>query len=180
MDSTGNVQVSLVTSKTKVAPIKRLTIPHLELCGTYIYLLAQLLHHVKKVFDLSISNVYAWTDSTIVLSWLVGNHRRFKTYVGNRVSYIIDLIPLDRWYHINGFDNPADCASHGLFPSELLKHKLWWNGPAWLRLSLTLWPRSLDHSVPESTDEEKKISLHSTAQPRMPLLPVTTIQVSRG
>ena len=95
MDSTGNVQVSLVTSKTKVAPIKCLTIPCLELCGAY--LLAQLLHHVKKVFDLSISNVYAWTDSTIVLSWLVGNHRRFKTYVGNRVSYIMDLIPLDRW-----------------------------------------------------------------------------------
>ena len=93
MDSTGNIQVSLVTSKTKVAPIKRLTIPHLELCGAY--LLAQLLHHVRKVLDLSISNVYAWTDSTIVLSWLVGNPRRFKTYVRNRVSYIIDLIPLD-------------------------------------------------------------------------------------
>ena len=71
MDSTGNVQISMVTSKTKVAPVKRLTIPRLELCGAY--LLAQLLHHVKKVFDLSISNVYAWMDSTIVLSWLVGN-----------------------------------------------------------------------------------------------------------
>ena len=57
MNSIGNVQVSLVTSKTKVAPIKCLTIPYLELCGAY--LLAQLLHHVKKVFDLSISNVYA-------------------------------------------------------------------------------------------------------------------------
>ena len=71
MDSTGNVQISLVTSKTEVAPVKRLTIPRLELCGAY--LLAQLLHHVKKVFEISISNVYAWMDSTIVLSWLVGN-----------------------------------------------------------------------------------------------------------
>ena len=133
---------------------------------------------MKKVFDLSISNVYAWMDSTIVLSWLVGNFQHFKTYVGNRVSYIMDLILPDRWHHVNGFDNP-DCASRGLFPSELLKHELLWNGLAWLRLSLTLWPRSSDHSVPECTDEVKEVSLHSTAQSRIPLLPVNNYSTAR-
>ena len=81
MDSDGNVQVSLVTSKTKVAPIKRLTIPRLEVCGAH--LLAQLLHHVQQVFDLPLNSVYAWTDSTIVLNWLIGNPRRFKTTTGS-------------------------------------------------------------------------------------------------
>lgn len=85
-DTDGNVQVTLVTSKTTVAPIKKLTIPHLELCGTH--LIAQLLYEVK-VFELPIALVFAWTDSTIVLSWLVGNPRQFKTYVANRVSGII-------------------------------------------------------------------------------------------
>ena len=75
------------------------------------------------------SNIYAWTDSTIVLNWLVGNPRRFKTYVGNRVSAIIDLIPPERWNHVPRIENPADCASRGLFPSELLVHDLWWHGP---------------------------------------------------
>ena len=89
-DTFGRTQVSLVSSKTKVAPIKKLTIPRLELCGAY--LLAQLLIHTQNVFNIHLSSVYAWMDSTIVLSWLVGNPRRFKTYVDNQVSYIVDLI----------------------------------------------------------------------------------------
>ena len=111
-DVDGKTQISLVTSKTKVAPIKRLTIPCLELCGAY--LLAQLLHHTKQVFDLPLTQVYAWTDNTIVLSWLVGSPQRFNIYVANRVSYIVELIAPDRWNHVRGSENPADCASRGL------------------------------------------------------------------
>ena len=67
-DTDNNIQISLVTSKTKVAPIRRLSIPRLELCGAY--LLAQLLHDVRQVLEVPLSHVHAWTDSTIVLNWL--------------------------------------------------------------------------------------------------------------
>lgn len=138
-DTNAKVHVSLVMSKTKVAPIKRLTIPRLELCGAQ--LLARLLHHVGRVFGISVCNLYAWTDSTIVLAWLSGNPRRFKTYVGNRISSIMELIAPERWNHISGSENPADCASRGLFPSNLLENELWWNGPRWLRLEPCNWPK---------------------------------------
>ena len=75
-DSEGHVHVALVMSKTKVAPIKRVTIPRLELCGAH--LVAQMLHHVKEVLHLPLQAVRAWTDSTIVLNWLNGNPRSLR------------------------------------------------------------------------------------------------------
>ena len=166
----GSTQVALVSSKTKVAPIKRLTIPRLELCGAQ--LLAQLLHHVRLVLDIPLNRSYAWTDSTIVLRWLVGSPKCFKTYVGNRVSNIVELLGPEHWRHVNGVDNPADCASRGLFPSELIDHNLWWEGPDWLKLPSSHWP---DQSqVPESAlipEEEKEVSLVVLVQSVEPLIP---------
>ena len=168
-DSYRNIHVSLVMSKTKVAPIKCLTIPRLELCGAQ--LLAQLLYHVKEALCVSVNDTYAWTDSTIVLSWLEGNPRRFKTYVGNRVSCIVELIAPSRWSHVNGTQNPADCASRGLFPSELLEHELWWNGPEWLRLSPDNWPKQSYISPTENSDEEK-VCLFTTVVSKSPIIDV--------
>ena len=133
VDSCDQVHVSLVMSKTKVAPIKRLSISCLELCGAVV--LTQLIQHVKNIYNVPLSDVYAWTDSTVVLGWFSGNPRNFKVYVGNRVSSIIDQIPPDRWKHVPGIENPADCVSCGLFPTELLNHRLWWSGPEWLAQS---------------------------------------------
>ena len=140
----------------------------LELCGAR--LLAQLLHHVQEVFHLPVNSIYAWTDSMIVLSWLVGNPRRFKTYVGNRVSHIIELIPPDRWNHVKGTDNPADCASRDLFPSKLLDHELWWNGPTWLKSPPSGWPQQSTIPPAEPSDEVRWICHHAAADRDIPVI----------
>ncbi|XP_025409940.1 uncharacterized protein LOC112683238 [Sipha flava] len=76
-----DASVSLVGAKTKLALIKSLTIPRLELNAAE--LLARWLHRIKCVLDaqLNFVGVHAWTDSTIVLSWLVNRHESFKVYV---------------------------------------------------------------------------------------------------
>ena len=81
VDISDQVHIALVITKSKVAPIKKLTIPRLELCGAH--LLSQLLHHVKEVYQFPLKDIYAWTDNTTVLSCLIGNPMRFKIYVNN-------------------------------------------------------------------------------------------------
>ena len=171
VDSTQAIHTSLIASKTKVSPIKRLSIPRLELCGAH--LLTDLLHHVKEVLCIACCDIFAWTDSTIVLNWLIGNPRRFKTYVGNRVSHIMELLPPDRWHHVRGMENPADCASRGLFPSELLTHDLWWYGPKWLCSSQSQWPSQSDLEETRVLAEEKEICAYTFVMESSPLFAIT-------
>ena len=169
IDSLDHIHVSLVMSKTRVSPIKRISIPRLELCGAQV--LARLLTHVKEILQIPMSHVFAWTDSTIVLNWLSGSPRRFKTYVGNRVSSIVEQIPPDRWNHVIGVENPADCASRGILPSELLQHKLWWDGPPWLKMDIAYWPHQ-DISVETIEEEEREVCLMTSVQVHEPVIPL--------
>ena len=83
--------MKLVIAKTKLALIKRLTLPYLELYRAVFVL--RLLNHVRDILDIPENEVYAWTDSEIVLSWLRGTPRMFKVFMGSRVLDIMELIP---------------------------------------------------------------------------------------
>ena len=84
----------------------------------------------------------------------------------------MQLIPPDRWNHVDSLDNPADCASRGLFPSELIQHELWWNSPDWLKLSHTHWPiQSPTPSSESSSEEERSACLHIVMNCLTPIIP---------
>ena len=116
--------------------------------------------------------MFAWTDSSVVLGWLQGNLLGLKTFVGNWISTIMELIPPDRWHHVSGNDNPADCASRGLFPTELDRHELWWNGLHWLCKLRECWPTQPTsmHSEPSEEKDVSEVILTTTVQP--PALPI--------
>ena len=162
--SKSHVKVFLISSKTKVAPIKQLSVAKLELCGAL--LLARLIHSHKIRLLHQPQSIVCWSDSQIVLAWLRGHPSRWKTFVANRVSEIQTLLPDARWYHVGTKDNPADLASRGdITPAELRDSHLWWRGPSWLSQDHRHWP-CYDLPVHETLVERKSscVSLHALPQ----------------
>ncbi|GFW39310.1 uncharacterized protein TNCV_1832961 [Trichonephila clavipes] len=96
--------VRLITSKSRVAPIKSLTIPRLELCAAV--LLAKLVKRVVAALQLETAEVYLWSDSMIVLAWLRKEPMDLKTFVQNRVAKIQELYPNQLWRHVPSDQNP--------------------------------------------------------------------------
>jgi len=117
-------------SKARVAPVKRMTLPRLELMGSL--LAARLLKFVIKALNLpSTISYFCWTDSQVALAWIKGSPDRWKQFVANRVSEIHELTDPSRWNFCPGKQNPADLTTRGV-NAAALNSDIWLYGPEWL------------------------------------------------
>ena len=69
----------------------------------------------------------------------------------------MELVLPSHWRHVSGILNPASCASRALYPSELVRHSLWWNGPLWLCESASGWPETPELADRPEPTEEKEV-----------------------
>ena len=127
----GRIQVSLLITKSRLAPINLVKIPRLELCGA---VLAVRLHEiVSKELQYSVRQVFFWCDSMTVLQYIRNTTSRSKTFVANRLAVIQELTSIDDWRHIEGRLNPAALASRGFMPSDNGLMQDWLEGAFFLR-----------------------------------------------
>ena len=117
-------------AKSRVTPMKVMTIPRLELTAALVSAkLSALLH---KELDFKDLKQVFWTDSRIVLGYISNPSRRFHVFVANRVEQIHDLSSTSEWRYIDTKINPADYASRGMYAEDLINCDEWWNGPKFL------------------------------------------------
>ncbi len=132
LETKEGVQLSLVASKTRVAPLVKQTIPRLELLSALI--LARLITHVKDALKgfIEITSIRCWSYLEVALYWICGETREWKQFVQNRVLKIRSLVPPELWNHWASKDNPADIPSRGSSTAEL-GNSMWFTGPEWLK-----------------------------------------------
>ena len=162
VDSMGFIAV-IVAGKNRVAPIKTVSLPRLELCAAHLG--TKLLTKIRSIFQFTkYTNVEttAWTDSTIVLQWLAQLPRTWTTFVANRVSEIQQVLPKSQWRHVTSATNPADCSSRGTTMESLKQSRLWWHGPLWLSKFENEWPQIHPPAVEVTRrkDSQKRTKLH--------------------
>ena len=166
----GNVQVRLLASKSRIAPIKKQSIPRLELLGAVI--LARLVDTLRESI-LGHGRIFYWVDSTTVLCW-IKNDRVWKQYVSHRVEEIRRLTSRDAWRHCPGTTNPADLPSRGMSGPDLSTAQIWWNGPQFLLLPESEWPVCSNTSTIDAAATDELVKDQSSI---VHVLPVSSANV---
>ncbi|XP_055918440.1 uncharacterized protein LOC129950533 [Eupeodes corollae] len=155
-------ETALIGAKTRVAPLKALTIPRLELQAALLG--ARFAKSIIDSHGITFKSRYFWSDSKTVLCWLRSDHRRYRQYVAFRVSEILELTDVTEWRWIPTHMNVADEATKWQRPPEFKSTSRWFNGPTFLKSTIDEWPQEV---IVGSTIEELKthfVSVHNIGQ----------------
>ena len=139
----------LILSRAKIVPMKEMTIPNLELEAAC--LVTNVCSLLKDEYPYHSNQVHLWLDSHIVLWWLHKDPNELKVFQANRIRKIMNQFPREHWGYVRTNENPADIASRGGGPTDLMQD-LWQQGPAWLQKDQKDWPIQPEIKVPEDKD----------------------------
>ena len=129
VDDTNKVHCAFVMGKSRVAPIKPITIPRLELTAAVCSV--RISQQIHRELEYQVDEDFYWTDSKVVLGYISNESRRFHVFVSKRVQEIQNSTHRRQWWYIESERNPADEASRGMKADELQTTR-WILGPQFL------------------------------------------------
>ncbi|UYV80170.1 hypothetical protein LAZ67_18001877 [Cordylochernes scorpioides] len=144
--------LTLIWSKVRLAPMKSITIPRLELMA--MVLGARLANAIQAALKRKCETTL-WSDSTTALSW-IKKEIEWRVFVRNRVREIQATTNLNDWRFVPSQLNPADLLSRGCPPSQFVQSR-WWEGPEWLKKPKKFWPNSEFSINPKEIKVEENI-----------------------
>ena len=138
--NTGSSQYksNLIGSKTRIAPIKTVSIVRLELCGAVLS--KRLRVFIESEMNYKFTHVAHIVDSEIVESMIRKQSHGFNTHAANRIGEIQGSTNPDEWFWLPGELNIADYSTRGMHPNNLDENSLWQRGPKFLELPMEKWP----------------------------------------
>lgn len=146
----GRSSSHLLTARSRVAQVKRVTIPRLELSSAV--LAVQLEKYIRSTLNIDSLKSYYWSDSMITLYWIRKNPLALTPFVANRVTIIQENSSQEQWRHAPGHSNPADLLTRGAECKDIENSNLWWHGPKWVT-DIRKWPETIE--VDNQLDPEK-------------------------
>lgn len=105
----GSVEVSFVAGKARVAPLKSLSIPRMELQRALIA--SRLGKTIIEEHELTISQRVFWTDSRTILGWIQADPRKYEVFLAHRLGEIDEITDTLEWKWTPSKKNSADCAT---------------------------------------------------------------------
>ena len=139
---------TFIFGKARVAPLKVITIPRLELAAATMSVRVNAM--LERILNIPIQDVIYWTDSTTVLRYIRNDRSRYHTYVANRLTVIRDGSSPCQWRYVGTKLNPADDATRGN------QSERWLQGPDFLRHDEEHWPEMPAVMATEEADPEVK------------------------
>ncbi|UYV80865.1 hypothetical protein LAZ67_19002029 [Cordylochernes scorpioides] len=121
----GSVQVQLLMTRSRVAPMENTTIPRLELVACEIG--SRLAVHIKSMMEFEDIPITLWTVSITALAW-IKRDMNWSMFVAGRVKMIRQNSSITDWRHVPGKENPADIPYRGASISQLITTR-WWEVP---------------------------------------------------
>ncbi|XP_052901590.1 uncharacterized protein LOC128309263, partial [Anopheles moucheti] len=148
----GRIEVVLVGSKARVAPLKYLSVPKLELQAAVMG--CRLATAIAGAHRQTIHRYCFWTDSTDVVDWLNADHRKYSVFVAHRIAEVLETTSTDEWRWVPTTMNVADEATKWANLKYNLASERWFHGPEFLHLPETEW--NIPQRVPSETREERR------------------------